>query len=107
MIYFIINRFPAELFVWTAALILFAMTEPGTNHFTLCPLDNMGINWCPGCGLGRSIRYFLHGEFLSSIRHHWFGIPATFILIYRIIELTNNFYKFNFIKKLSTWKWTL
>lgn len=98
MINSFINRFPIELLIWTAALIMFATTESGTGHFTLCPLDNMGISWCPGCGLGRSIRCFLHGEFLSSIRHHWFGIPATLILIYRIIELTNNFYKFNYIK---------
>jgi hypothetical protein len=33
----------------------------------------------------------LHGDPIRSFGQHWFGIPALFILIYRIIHLLNNF----------------
>ena len=85
------KKLPLELMMWSAALILLALLHPSPNHFTLCPLENMGIYWCPGCGLGRSISYLLHGEIKSSIQQHWFGIPALYILIYRILQLLNKF----------------
>ncbi|WP_276364381.1 DUF2752 domain-containing protein [Daejeonella sp. H1SJ63] len=99
MIYSFIKGFPVELFLWTGGLLLFAFTRSGSDHYTLCPLDNLGISWCPGCGLGRSIRYFFQGEFQASFSRHWFGIPATFILIYRIIELINNLLNLNTSKR--------
>lgn len=71
-----------------------ALTRSGSVHYSLCPIDNMGMNLCPGCGLGRSIRYFFQGEFQASFSQHWFGIPAALILIYRVIQLINNFFKF-------------
>jgi len=85
---------PLELFFWLGALLFLALTRSGSVHYSLCPIDNMGMNWCPGCGLGRSIRYFFQGEFQASFSQHWFGIPAALILIYRVIELTDNLFKF-------------
>ncbi|MFA5244014.1 MAG: DUF2752 domain-containing protein [Pedobacter sp.] len=85
---------PSELFFWLGALLFLALTRTGSGHYSLCPIDNIGFSWCPGCGLGRSIRYFFQGEFRTSFSQHWFGIPAAFILIYRIIQLINNLFKF-------------
>jgi TM2 domain-containing membrane protein YozV len=55
-------------------------------NFSLCPLKNIGIN-CPGCGLGRSISYALHGNFKQSLNTHPVGIPAIVILVHRILSL--------------------
>lgn len=86
------GKWPLELSVWSVSLIILGISYPREiNHFTICPLDNLGFTWCPGCGLGRSISYFLHGDIRLSLRSHWFGIPALCILIFRIVQLFNKF----------------
>lgn len=77
-----------EALIWIAALIFLALTEPTqTTHFTICPLSAMGIDFCPGCGLGRSVSYLLHGEILNSFKVHPLGIFALIILVTRVISL--------------------
>lgn len=45
-----------EAFVWILGLAyLFLIHSPGETHFTICPLSNLGFEFCPGCGLGNSI----------------------------------------------------
>ena len=83
-----IKSFPLELLFWVSALVLLATSNPHAHHFTLCPLANLGLTWCPGCGLGRSISSVFHGEIRESFGHHWFGIPALMIIAYRIYQLT-------------------
>jgi len=85
------SKYLLELFVWLGALVLLALTDPALHHFSLCPLSNMGLSWCPGCGLGRSLSSLLHFDFAASIKHHWFGIPAFFILVNRIWQLSQKF----------------
>lgn len=86
------EKWPLELLIWMGAIFIFSTSYPQAyHHFTLCPIENLGFSWCPGCGLGRSISYFLHGDFILSLRQHWFGIPATGILIFRIVQLFNKF----------------
>ena len=82
------SRLPIEWFCWVAAFILLYFSNPDTHHFTLCPLENMGIQWCPGCGLGRSIALLLHGRIQASFHLHMLGIPAFLVLVYRIYCLT-------------------
>jgi hypothetical protein len=82
------HKFPLELLVWLGGLILLALSNPQLHHFSLCPLAGMGISWCPGCGLGRSISSLLHLDFINSFRYHWFGIPAFLILVHRIFKLS-------------------
>jgi hypothetical protein len=81
-----------ELLLWITALVLLAMSSvqeaKAADHFSLCPLANLGFNWCPGCGLGRSLSHLLHGELRQSIQMHWFGIPALLVLLYRIFILS-------------------
>ena len=88
-----------ELLFWVAALLLLATTSTSslTAHqdFSFCPLANLGITWCPGCGIGRSISLLLHGQLQESLSMHWFGIPALLILLYRIFIL----FKQLFIKR--------
>ncbi len=87
-----LKKWPLELIIWTGAIFILCISYPKpVNHFTLCPIDNLGFSWCPGCGLGRSISYILHGELKLSLEQHWFGIPALSILIFRIMQLFKKF----------------
>ncbi len=77
-----------EFIVWVSALVWLAWSDPTIEtHFTLCPLRNLGIEWCPGCGLGRAISYALHGNLAGSIQYHLLGIPAIVILAARATSL--------------------
>jgi len=80
-----------ELFFWIMVLILLAISTPGANHFTLCPLANLGITWCPGCGLGRAITYAFYGDIKQAQALHWFVFPALAILLFRIAQLSKQF----------------
>ncbi len=80
-----------EGIVWISALIYLATySNYNQNHFTICPLSNLGIDNCPGCGLGRSVSMVLHGQFLHSFDFHWLGIPALIIILFRIFKLIRN-----------------
>ena len=86
------SKWSIEWFCWVAALTLLYFANPYAHHFSLCPLDNLGVTWCPGCGLGRSISLLMHGELQESIRMHWLGIPALFIIVHRIFNLSSRTY---------------
>lgn len=81
-------KIPFELYFWCLALIAIAFIKVGTEaHFSLCPLDNLGIHWCPGCGLGRSMKLFMTGEFKASWGMHPLGGFGLIVIGFRIIEL--------------------
>ena len=84
-------RLPFELILWIAALLLLGTANlhahSNTSHFTLCPLANLGFDWCPGCGIGRAIAHLLQGDFKESLNQHWLGIPALLIITNRIVVL--------------------
>lgn len=82
----------AESIIWSGALVLLFFMNPSENGTSLCILKNLGATWCPGCGLGHSMHYALHGHFAQSWEEHVLGIPAVLILVYQIsksIYLTN------------------
>jgi len=85
----LINFIDIEATIWMAALIYLAIIKPGTNqHFNFCLVKRMGVNRCPGCGVGRSISYLLHGDVRNSFKAHPLGIFALFVLVSRIVKLT-------------------
>jgi hypothetical protein len=47
----------------------------------------MGISWCPGCGIGHSIAYLLHGDVIKSFHTHFLGTFALLVIVYRIVQL--------------------
>ena len=85
------GQIPVELIFWMSALLLLGSagltSDSAASHLTLCPLANLGFDWCPGCGIGRSIAYLLQGELMKSLQNHWFGLPALLIICYRIYTL--------------------
>jgi hypothetical protein len=93
-IFTLIKRAPLEAVIWAAGLIALAFYHPETYaHVSLCPIANLGFDFCPGCGLGRSISYLFHGQFLSSFQAHPLGIFALIILVYRIVKLSLTHYQ--------------
>lgn len=98
-----LSYFPLELAFWVAALFLLATANPviatDEHHFTLCPLAALGQHWCPGCGIGRSITQLLNGNLSASLQHHWFGLPALIILVFRVGTLLR--LEFNKLKSLK------
>jgi hypothetical protein len=77
----------AEAWIWLTAVIFLALQEPGCDHYSLCPLHNLGITFCPGCGLGRSISLIFQGDFLASFRMHPLGMPAIVLLLWRSFKI--------------------
>lgn len=77
-----------ELLMWIAALVSLIFVNPyQTDHFTLCIFNQMGIDFCPGCGIGRSISMIYHGNFVDSFQMHPLGVFALAVILYRIITL--------------------
>ncbi len=85
-IYIFIRRH-LEAFIWIAALLTLAFSSPVDTCYSLCPLANMGIDWCPGCGLGTSITWLFRGNFANSFHAHPLGIPAVIIIMFRIFSI--------------------
>jgi hypothetical protein len=71
--------------LWLSALVLLYFMEPGGP--SLCLFKAVGFSRCPGCGIGTSIHYALHGQLAASLEAHWLGIPATVFLLLHIISL--------------------
>ena len=82
-----------ELACWITALILLVNFEPFRSSQSLCMLHWLGLEACPGCGLGHAIALALDGEFINSYNAHFMGIPVLLGLTYRICELTTKLYK--------------
>jgi len=83
-----IKRIDLEALFWIAGLIYLAGIKPGAKqHLNFCMVKRMGIKHCPGCGLGRSISFLLHGDLPNSFKAHPLGIFATFIIVARITNL--------------------
>jgi hypothetical protein len=79
--------FPLEGYIWIAAILGLAFINVDGVHFSICPFHNLGIEFCPGCGLGRSIHYFISFEFTKSFNAHPLGGAALAILLYRVFYL--------------------
>jgi len=94
-----------EALMWIFALSYLLFINPYEQQiFFLCPFHNIGIDFCPGCGIGRSISFFYHGDILHSLQTHPLGIIAFLLISIRIVSLTkrmlNNFHQ---LKRGSQW----
>src|SRR6478735_5876220 len=86
-----VTKFPREAAIWISGLVALAFLDPAhTSHVTICPIALLGFDFCPGCGLGRSISWLFHGSLQDSLRMHPLGIVALSVLVHRIILLTNH-----------------
>jgi hypothetical protein len=82
------RRVNPEAVIWLSGLLILALINvDGTSHLTICPFKNLGIDFCPGCGLGKSIHYLLHLEINQSLNAHPLGIFTFAVLARRIYGL--------------------
>jgi hypothetical protein len=80
-----------EGLIWLSGLIFLALIKvDSSSHFTFCPFKNIGIDFCPGCGLGKSIHYLLHLQIEQSLNAHPLGLFAFAILVHRIYDLLSS-----------------
>jgi len=80
-----------EAFIWILGLFFLIFIHiPEETHFTICPFANLGLDFCPGCGLGNSISYLFIGDLISSFHSHPLGIFALIIIVSRIFTIINN-----------------
>lgn len=90
----IIFHLPFEAIVWLTGLLILALYNPHHGeHMSMCVFNNVGFMYCPGCGLGRSISYFLHGDINMSFSAHPAGIAAVVILTFRIYKSSIDYIK--------------
>jgi hypothetical protein len=87
-----LSQMPWEAVIWTCGLVYLACIDPHTtHHLTLCPFKLLGFEHCPGCGLGLSISYLLHGDLVDSWSTHPLGLFALPVLAGRIFSLIRHF----------------
>jgi hypothetical protein len=84
---YFIKIFPFEALVWLLGITYLIFFVHADSHFTICPFNNLGISFCPGCGLGRSITLLFQLRFWDSFNTHPLGLMALIILLYRSITL--------------------
>lgn len=73
-----------EQLTWLTALGCLYFMEPGGP--SLCLFKAVGLAHCPGCGIGSSIHYALHGQVASSFEAHWLGVPAAVLLLFNTVK---------------------
>ena len=83
------NRY-FELAFWIASLVVLSLMNPSTDaHYSLCFFKLLGLDFCPGCGLGHSISFLFHGNLQASVSAHPLGIFALTIILFRIYKLAS------------------
>lgn len=85
------SKLPVELIFWISSLVAVVLLEPAESaHVSLCPLSQLGIDWCPGCGLGRSMSLLAKGDFQASWEMHPLAALAYVVIFSRIWQLINH-----------------
>jgi len=94
------KKIDIESLFWLSAFIYLSLINPYTpKHLDMCLFSLVGIDNCPGCGLGKSISMIFHGDFAASFNAHPLGIPAIILIVKRIYTLLKN--RINLSNKLE------
>lgn len=77
-----------ETLIWICGLLYLALIDPtASGHLGFCVFKWVGLERCPGCGLGQSMSFLLHGDVYQSFQVHPLGLFALVILTLRILTL--------------------
>lgn len=82
-----ISYLHAEWIALLAALVAMALINPYTDLPTLCPIERLGITFCPGEGFGRSVALAVRGQFQASYEMHAMGMPGIGLIVHRIFSI--------------------
>src|SRR6056297_247774 len=83
----------SEWLVFSLGLVLLAMMSPENSGHSLCLFEWVGIDFCPGDGLGHSISYTFRGNIQAALESHFAGPAAVVILILRIVFIWKDMIK--------------
>lgn len=90
-----------EVIAFATGLVLLALMNPDTASGPgFCILEQLGVSFCPGDGLGHSISYTFRGEISNALQANVLGPFALLILSGRILHLLYKNY-FNHNKKIN------
>ncbi len=76
--------FHFEWIALTAGLFAAVLLNPYNDSESVCVIGRAGLDFCPGCGLGRSVALLFRGDVWASLQMHPAGIPAVAIILGRI-----------------------
>lgn len=76
-----------ELLVWLTALLLLAFVPPDQTQQTLCVWHHLGVDSCPGCGLGHSMSEVFKGHLKTAFLMHPLGVFAVAVIAMRILTI--------------------
>ncbi|MDZ7806811.1 MAG: DUF2752 domain-containing protein [Gracilimonas sp.] len=80
----------SEWLAFSFGLLLLALMSPDDAGISLCLFEWVGLDFCPGEGLGHSISYTFRGNMSSALEAHIAGPAAVLILILRIVFIWKN-----------------
>jgi hypothetical protein len=80
----------SEWMAFSFGLLLLAFMNPQNAGVSLCLFEWVGIDFCPGEGLGHSIAYTFRGDMSAALESHIAGPVAVLILILRIVFIWKN-----------------
>lgn len=98
-----LRRFPVEAAIWVAGLAAMAWMDPTTTGASWCVFAQLGIEWCPGCGLGHAIAHLARGEWAASLQAHPLGIAVVILLMGRVGTLLRDAYLRNPVRPLRSY----
>lgn len=96
IIEYIFRPYRLEMLLWSVALFVPIFIDPNRQHASFCLFHNLGIDFCPGCGLGRSLAFLYRGDITHSFLSHPLGIIVFGILLFRIITLSGKLIKIKY-----------
>lgn len=76
-----------EWIVFLLGLVLMATMDPTVQGTSFCFFDFIGIEFCPGEGLGHSIAWLFRGDISNAFKANLFGPFAVIILSFRILQI--------------------
>lgn len=83
-------RVKLELIFWCAALAAPLFINPYEKmSLDFCLFHSLGIDFCPGCGLGRALALLYRGDLTASFMTHPLAVFFVFVICFRIMALFN------------------
>jgi hypothetical protein len=76
-----------EWVVFLCGLVLMGTMDPTVQGTSFCFFEFIGIEFCPGEGLGHSIAWLFRGEFNNAIEANLLGPIAVIVLSLRILQI--------------------
>lgn len=86
-----------EWIVLLTGFLLVIFMDPFADAASFCPIDRLGFEFCPGCGLGKSVALAARGHLSASLQSHPLGFLAVAVIIGRIGSIFRRNY--NLIKE--------